>query len=502
MLWLSARAMTLLPRLLLVLVAFTGSALLRAASLQEKVTAFVTAPRFDGAIWGVKVVSLDNGATLAEFQPRVRQSPASNSKLYTGAMALAHLGGYYRIRTPLLATAAVQPDGTLPGDLVVAGRGDPSWGARERPQEFWSVFQPFIDALHRAGVKHIRGDVVADGTWLRCAPDADSWTVDDMRNDFGAEISGVTLCDNYVELRVTPGAKAGEPCAFEVLEPLSGLTFVNRTTTLDADTKQSTGVDTRRVFGTQTVEIVGTLAAGAKPVKTEAPVFRPAQWFAVALKEALGRAGIAVDGQARSAIWPEPPVRADITLAVLESPPLRDLVAGFMKPSQNLETDLVFSHLGELRRTSTTPATQRSDELAVEALAGFMVEIGVPAKQVIFDEGSGLSRNNLTTADATVSLLRYMARHGESEAFAASLPIAGRDGSLAKRMRGTAAENNVRAKTGGLRWSATLSGYATTAAGERVAFSFMLNRHVGTSDRPARAELDELAVMLANHGRP
>lgn len=118
--------MTLLPRLLLVLVAFTGSALLRAASLQEKVTAFVTEPRFEGAIWGVKIVSLDSGATLAEFQPRVRQSPASNSKLYTGAMALAHLGGYYRIRTPLLATAAVQPDGTLPGDLVIAGRGDSS----------------------------------------------------------------------------------------------------------------------------------------------------------------------------------------------------------------------------------------------------------------------------------------------------------------------------------------------------------------------------------------
>lgn len=493
--------MTLLPRLLFVLVAFT-TALLRAASLQDEITAFVSQPRFEGAIWGVKIVSLDSGATLAEFQPRVRQSPASNSKLYTGAMALAHLGGYYRIRTPLLATAAVQPDGTLPGDLVIAGRGDPSWGAREKPQEFWSVFQPFVDALHRAGVKHIRGDVVADGTWLRQPPDGESWSVDDMRNDFGAEISGVTLCDNFVELRVTPGAKAGEPCTFEVLEPLSGLTFVNRTTTLEADAKSSPGVDTRRIFGTQTVEIVGALPVGAKPVKTEAPVFRPAQWFAAALKEALGRAGIAVDGQARSVIWPGPPVRADVALGVLESPPLRDLVAGFMKPSQNLETDLIFSHLGELRRTSTTPATQRSDELAVEALGGFMVECGVPAKQVIFDEGSGLSRNNLTTAEATVSLLRYMARHGESEAFAASLPIAGRDGSLAKRMRGTAAENNVRAKTGGLRWSATLSGYATTAAGEHVAFSFMLNRHVGTPDRPARAELDELAVMLANHGRP
>lgn len=492
--------MTFLPRLLLVWVAFFSALPLRAASLQGEITAFVTQPRFEGAIWSVKVVSLDSGVTLAEFQPRVRQSPASNTKLYTGALALTQLGGHYRIRTPLLATAPVRPDGTLPGDLVIAGRGDPSWGARETASEFWSVLARFVDAVKKAGVKHVRGDVVADATWLRCPPDGESWTVDDMRNDFGAEISGISLCDNFVELRVAPAARAGEPCTVDVLEPHSGLTFVNRTATLDEG--ESPTVQARRIFATQTVELIGGVALGAKPVKTEAPVPRPAQWFAVALREALIRAGIAVDGKARSAIWPEPPVAADVTLATLESPHLRDLVAGFMKPSQNLETDLVFAHLGERRRTSTTPASKRSDELALEALHALLSEIGVPPNQVIFDEGSGLSRNNLTTAEATVQLLRFMAAHGESEAFIASLPIAGRDGSLAKRMRGTAAEGNVRAKTGGLRWAATLSGYATTAGGERVAFSFMLNRHVGSVERRARDELDALAVMLASSGAP
>lgn len=492
--------MTPLPRLLLVLVAFAGAALLRATTLQEEITAFVTQPRFEGAIWGIKVVSLDRGATLAEFQPRVRQSPASNSKLYAGAVALTNLGGYYRIRTPLLATAAMQADGTLPGDLVVAGRGDPSWGAREKAQEFWSIFQPFVDALRHAGVKRIRGDVVADGTWLRCPPDGESWTVDDMRNDFGAEISGITLCDNFVELRVAPGARAGEPCTFDVLEPLSGLTFVNHTSTLDEG--EPSAVEARRIFGTQTVELIGGVALGAKPVKTEAPVARPAQWFATALREALIRAGITIDGQARSAIWPEPSVPAGVTLATIESPLLRDLVAGFMKPSQNLETDLIFAHLGEQRRTSTTPAAKRSDELALEALHALLVEIGVPPNQVIFDEGSGLSRNNLTTAEATVELLRFMAKHGEADAFVASLPIAGVDGSLHRRMTGTAAENNVRAKTGGLRWAASLSGYATLGTGERVAFSFMLNRHVASEGRRAWKEIDDLTVILAHHGRP
>ncbi|MBI2511987.1 MAG: D-alanyl-D-alanine carboxypeptidase/D-alanyl-D-alanine-endopeptidase [Opitutae bacterium] len=492
--------MTLLPRLLLVLVAFASSALLRAAALSEEMAAFLAQPRFDGAMWGVEVVSLDSGQTLFAHQPHLRLSPASNAKLYVGALALARLGGDYRIRTPLLATAAVTAAGELPGDLVVAGRGDPSWGAREKKPAFPSVFAPFVEALRHAGVKRIRGDVVADGTWLRQPPDGAGWTVDDMNFDYGTEISGITLFDNFVELRVTPGAKPGEPCAFEVLEPLSGLTFVNHTRTLAAGATAT--VETRRNAGTTVVEIIGGVAVDAKSAKTEAPVPRPAQWFAVALKAALERAGIRVDGEARSLVWPETPARAGVRLGEIVSPPLRELVAGFMKPSQNLETDLVFGHLGESRRTADTPAEKRSDDLALDALKEFAREVGIAPNDLVFEEGSGLSRNNLTTADATTRLLAFMAKHRETDAFLASLPIAGVDGSLHRRMKGTAAENNVRAKTGGLRWAASLSGYATLGTGERVAFSFMLNRHVAAEGRRAWKEIDDLTVILAHHGHP
>lgn len=492
--------MKLLPRLVFVLVALVSVSVLRATTLQEQVTAFVTQPRFEGALWGVQIVSLDTGAILAEHQPRLRQSPASNSKLYTGALALARLGGDFRIHTPLLSTATVQNDGTLAGDLVISGRGDPSWGARQKKPEFWSVFSPFIDELKKAGVKRIRGDVVADGTWLRQSPDGESWTVDDMRNDFGAELSGITVFDNYVEIRVTPGAREGDACQIEVLEPSTGLNFVNRTKTLALNAKST--ADTRRIFATQTVDITGGVAVGAKAEIVEAPVPRPAQWFAVCLKAALERAGIVVEGAARSAVWPEAPARGDVQLGEVVSPPLRDLVTGFMKPSQNLETDLILAQVGESLRTDATPAAARSDDLALAELKVFLTECGVGPNQVIFDEGSGLSRNNLTTAEATVRLLVHMSKQRAAADFFASLPIAGRDGSLARRMKKTAAENNVHAKTGGLRWAATLSGYATTAAGERVAFSLMLNRHVATAERRGTTELDEIAVMIANYGHP
>jgi N-acyl-D-amino-acid deacylase len=467
-------------------------------ALQAQLSAFVSQPRFAGALWGVQVVGVDSGKVLFAHEPGRRQSPASNSKLYAGALALDRLGADYRITTPLRATAKPDAQGVLAGDLIIDGRGAPDWNHRPAKKDFWTIFEPFVAALQQAGVKRITGDIVADATWLRVPPQGASWTADDMDFEYGAEVSAVTLADNYVDLRLKPAAAAGQPCAVEVLQPLSGLTFDNRTTTGPAGGVREIRV--QRLPGEDIVHLFGTLPLGGKEELTEAPVPHPAAWFARALREALTKAGIAVGGRARDLRWPEAPAAGNIMLGTVTSAPLRDLVAGFMLPSQNLETDLIFDHLGERQRTAATPVWLRSDELAVTALDDFLAKLGVPAGSVIFDEGSGLSRNNLVTAGATVQLLGAMAKHREAAAFLAALPTAGVSGSLAKRMHGTAAEGNVHAKTGGLRWANTLSGYVTTAAGERLAFSLMLNRYVAPPGRKATQELDELAVLLAQYG--
>jgi N-acyl-D-amino-acid deacylase len=467
-----------------------------ADDLPAKLEALVTQPRFAGAIWGVKVVSLDSGGTLFEHGPDRRMSPASNSKLYVGALVLDRLGGDYRIRTPLRATAPPDRNGLLVGDLVIAGRGDPGWNHRPGKKDFWTSFEPFVATLQRAGVKKITGDIVADATWLRLPPQGASWTADDMNFDYGAEVSAITLADNYIDLRITPATTVGQPCSVEGLQPLSGLIFDNHTTTGPADSRREIRV--QRLPGENTVHLFGSLPLGGKEELTEAPVPNPAAWFARALREALGQAGITVEGRVRSLRWPDTPVAAEVLLGEITSAPLRELVAGFMLPSQNLETDLIFAHLGEGRRTAATSGWLRSDELALAALDEFVARLGVPAGSVLFDEGSGLSRNNLTTAAATVSLLQFMARHREAAAFFAALPTAGVDGSLRNRMKGTAAEGRVDAKTGTLRYAASLSGYATTAAGEKLAFSAMLNRYPVPANAKAGDPLDELAVLLAS----
>lgn len=466
------------------------------AELQARMDAFIRQPRFHGAVWGIKVISLDTGRVLFEHEAERRMSPASNCKLYDGALALDQLGAHYRIRTPVLATAAVDANGTLPGDLVIAGRGDPSWNHRVEKKDFWEIFAPFVAVLKQAGVRHITGDIVADATWLRGPPQGASWTADDANDSDGAEISAVSLADNYVDLRITPAAVVGQPCGIEMLQPLSGLTLDNRTVTAPAGAERIMRV--QRLTDENTVLVSGQLPLGGAEKLSDAIVPRPAAWFASALREALCRAGIAVDGGARGVHWPQLPVSTKVKLGEVASPEVGALVAGFMKPSQNLETDLIFHHLGELHRQSATPAWIQSDELAVTALGKFLGDHQLRPGEVIFNEGSGLSRNNLATAAAVVDLLAFMAAHRERDAFTSSLPVAGHDGTLKKRMLGTPAEGNVRAKTGTLRWVNALSGYVTTAAGERLAFSFIQNRHQVPPGHKPGADVDELAVMLSS----
>lgn len=474
------------------------------AELAGQIDAHIAQPKFSAAIWGIKIVSLDTGRTLYENHADRRMSPASNSKLYTGALGLDRFGGGYQIATPIFATAPVEASGILHGDLIISGRGDPSWNARRLGTNFWDIFEPFAAALTNAGVRQITGDLVADATFFRGQPTGSSWTVDDLRDGEVGEICALALNDNLTQIRVEPGAAAGEPCVITPLHPGTGLVFSNQTATVA--TNFSAHLEIFRPLAGKIIFILGQLPASGTNQILDVAVPEPADWFAAALKISLAQYGIVVSGQTRSISWPNSPTwnpAALVKIGEVLSPPLRDIVRGFMKPSQNLETDTLLADVGELTRSSNAPAWQTSEDAGIAALRDFLAAAGAPTNDVQFDEGSGLSRNNLTTANATVALLQFMAKHRDAEAFMDSLPVAGVDGSLRRRLKNTAAAGNVRAKTGTLRWAHALSGYVTSAGGEHLAFSIMLNRFLPAPGRSGHDEIDPLILMLANFaGRP
>lgn len=477
------------------------------ADLQQRLTAEVTAPRFDAASFGVKIVSLETGKTLFEHEANRLFSPASNCKLYTMALALDALGGDYRFQTSLYAKSRPDRRGTLDGDLIVYGRGDPTINARRHGNDIYAALEPLVAALTNAGVKRIRGDLVGDESFIQGPPYGSGWAWDDMNNYYGAEISALTINDNAVQLIARPGAAIGAPCQLSLEPATRYLILSNRThTTLGGERRR---IELYRPIEENIVYVTGQMPLGGTNYSDDVTMHRPAGLFVALFRDALLRHGIKVGGKVRTVNWldrqasPFDP-SGFVELGSMASPPMRELVREVMKPSQNLYTDLVLAHVGELERASANPVEPRafltSEDWGIRALRKFLEKAGVKPGAVEFEEGSGLSRNNLTTPNATIALLQYMNRHPEAAAYLEALPIAGVDGTLRNRMKGTPAAGNVRAKTGTLRWAISLSGHVRTAAGERLIFSMMLNRYVTPdTEHTGRAEIDRIAALLASY---
>lgn len=513
---------------------FAQKAATTVAELQKQLSDHLAQPKFAGAMWGVKVVSLDSGEIIFEHNAQKLFSPASNSKLYTMALALDRLGPDYRIKTSLYAKTRPSRGGTLKGDLIVYGRGDPTINARLHETNIYKALEPFVGALANAGVKRIDGDLVADESFFRGPPYGSGWVWDDMEYYYGAEISALTINDNTFQLTVKPGRSVGAPCELAVSPALpetpitlrmvgekgaehnlrssrrapragSGQPYLfleNRTRTIAAGARRH--INLYRPIEQNVIYVSGEIPADDAGYVEDVTVHNPAGIFIAFLREALARRGITVSGNLRTVNWldrEKAPVNwEELTeLGAVESLPMRDILREVQKPSQNLYTDLVLAHVGERARKSDTPASRTSEELGIDELNRFAREVGINSGDLQFEEGSGLSRNNLTTPNATITLLQFMSRHKFADVYLEALPIAGVDGTLRNRMKGTPAAGNVRAKTGTLRWANSLSGHVKTASGERLLFSIMLNRYHNTdANRTARAEVDAIAVMLAS----
>jgi len=469
------------------------------AQLRERLNDRITQPQYAAALWGAKVASLDTGIVLFEHNAEKLFSPASNTKLYTVAMALERLGPDYRIKTSMYSKARPGRSGTLKGDLVVYGRGDPTINSHSQNGDADSAFAPLVAALSKAGVRKIKGDLIGDESFFRGPEFGSGWACDDLEYNYGAEISALTINDNTLQMTVRPGDRLGAQCRLTVSPLTSYVTFSNRTQTIEAGGKRN--IHFYRPLGENLIYVTGQMGLDDTEYNEPLPFHNPAGLFVALFKEALAHQGIKVTGKLRTVNWLERQLHPFesaqmVELGTIDSPPLSAIAGLVEKPSQNLYADLLLAHVGEMGRDSSSGMEVSSEELGIRELDKFLSRAGISKGGVIFEEGSGLSRDNLATPSATVAVLQYMSRQTCAETYRGSLPVAAVDGTLRNRMKGTPAAGNVRAKTGSLRWAKSLSGYVATAANERLAFSFMVNRFQNPA-YSANTDLDAMAVLLA-----
>ena len=481
--------------------AFTTRSL---GELQTRIREVLQRPSLSQAFVGVKVTSAETGKILFEENSNKLLRPASGMKLYTVATALDRLSPDYRFITSIYARSKPDPAGVVRGDLILYGRGDPSLSFRFNNNDYSKAINDLVSRIVAGGVKRVEGDLVGDETYFVGPPYGAGWEWEDLQWWYGAEVSALTVNDNYLELTVSGGTQQGAP-AVATLRPAAPLLAINnRVITSVKGTRRD--INVYRPLNSDAIELSGTIAAGDTYTGRIA-VSRPAMSMAYLLRAALAQQAVTITGKTRLVPSPpasttlvaEPSASGLIEVATLQSHPLSLISAHTLKPSQNLYTEMLLRTLGRVAgpMTATAAATRTSEAAGVEVVKAFLRDAGVNASSLVLADGSGLSRTDMVTADATVQLLTYMRKHRYAVAFRDALPVGGIDGTLRNRFKGTLAENNLRAKTGTLSTAASLSGYVNTAAGEELIFSIIVNNYPdGTS--PVGDCIDPIALLLAS----
>jgi D-alanyl-D-alanine carboxypeptidase/D-alanyl-D-alanine-endopeptidase (penicillin-binding protein 4) len=474
------------------------------AELQIRISEILRRPELAPAIVGIKVASLDTGKVLFEQNANKLLSPASNMKLYTVAAALDRLSPEYRFVTSAYARAKPDASGVIHGDLTIYGRGDPSISARFNG-DYFKGMDDLAARIAAAGVKRVEGDLVGDESYFAGPAYGSGWQWEDLQWGFGAEVSALSVNDNLVNVSITPGRAVGASAVVSIEPPDPLLTINNHVTTTVKGTRRNLLV--HRVLNSNVVEIQGSIALDDAGFSGRLGVAQPALLFAYLLRSSLAKRGVVVSGRTRTiapslyVVLPNTDLRASglVELSNLQSPPFSVIAAQTLKPSQNLYSELILRTLGRIAAPSSSVADveRTSESSGVEVVRTFLREAGVDSSALSLSDGSGLSRDDMVTADATLQLLTYMRRHRYATAFREALPIAGVDGTIRNRMKGTPAQNNLRAKTGELRRASSLSGYVTTAAGEELVFSIMVNNYPDGVNPPSVC-IDPIAVLLAS----
>jgi serine-type D-Ala-D-Ala carboxypeptidase/endopeptidase (penicillin-binding protein 4) len=462
------------------------------AALRQDLSAVLATPLLARSHWSVLVTSLDRGDVLFEHHPGKLVLPASNMKVFTMAAAADRLGWNFRFETTLESAAPIV-DGVLQGDLIVRGSGDPSIALRDDVAP--RVFDEWARQLREVGVTRVAGRIVGDDDALDDVRLGQGWSWDDLAYAYSGPVTALLYNEALVRLTVRPGPVPGGPALLEVEPPADhDLNVRNLVVTGAAGSEGS--LELRRALGSLDLDVVGRVPLDAvEPQTRTASVGNPTLFFANALRSALLARGIEVDGSgvgkdqlpddelARSA----PPTRV---LARHISATLSEIGRTFMKVSQNLYGELLVKTMGRQAGTATTAGGQ-------EAMRETLDRWGIPPDSYVLADGSGLSRLNFVSAEATVAVLERMYRDTRHrEPFMQTLPIAGQDGTLRSRLRASWTEGRVRAKTGSIAHTRALAGYVTTRAGETLAFSIIANNFTLPAWRVERI-IDLLVEILA-----
>jgi D-alanyl-D-alanine carboxypeptidase/D-alanyl-D-alanine-endopeptidase (penicillin-binding protein 4) len=456
--------------------------------LRHEIDAILGAPALQHGFWGVDIRPVDGKTPWYSRNADKLMLPASSLKVLTLAAAADQLGWDFRYDTKVFVSGQVR-GGVLHGDLVVVGSGDPSlddWdGIATRLWAGWA------EQLKAAGITAIDGRIVGDDNAFDDDGIGYGWAWDDIPAGFAAPASALQFNEGNVQVRLGPGDAVGDRAIATLTPDTSGMTLRSLITTGPPGSPGQ--VTRRRLPGSTRLELRGTLPLRGRPYAMNASVDNPTFYYVRALRTALVADGIPISGAAVDIddLMPAPSHDGLTPLITSQSDPLSVLATTMMKLSQNQYAEALLKTIGG--------GSSEAGRMAVKAT---LQNWGIDPATVILADGSGLSRYNYVTPETMVAVLLHV-EHSETlrDVYESTLPIAGRDGTLEDRMRGTAAQGRALVKTGSMTGVRSTVGYVRTAGGQQVAFAIIANNFENSASVLNGATDDVIARLAAYRGR-
>ena len=505
------------------------------AEMARKIAEALADPAVARAHWGIKVTAMDGTPIYSMNEAQLFQ-PASNTKMYTTATALALLGANATFETKVVARGQFNGPSKLTGDVVLVGGGDANLSGRVIPYvpptmrpkvepgqqappgpPALRYLEEMADQVAKTRLKVVNGDVVGDDTLFPWDPYPEDWSIDDAIWGYGAPVSALAINDNQLKVTVTPGDAVGKPAVVTV-DPTTPYYVIDTPALATGPAKSGSHVQIERAPGSTVLRVYGSIAVDAHPDEEEVAIQDPAEFAAAALKSMLEARGVVVTGVARAKhllstdsrgfmqVSHEPiagidwaktyapaqpaPIAGETVLARHLSPPLIEDMVVTNKVSQNLHAEMFLHNAG------AAVTGDGSTVNGARVVRAFLEHAGVDKDDFYFFDGSGLSGHDLTTPRATARLLQFASTQPWFADWRRTLPIGGEDGSLAERFPKAPLKDHVFAKTGTLGEARALSGYLDCASGKTVIFSVMSTSHVPRSNADREA-MDKIVGLIA-----
>ncbi len=444
------------------------------------------------ASWSLCVMETNTGIIVEEYNSATSLTPASTQKIVTTAAGLSLLGPNYFYRTTLAYDGTFDSvGGIIKGNLYIIGSGDPTLQSIYFQEDKDSVplVKKWAGLLKSKGIHTIEGSIIADASVFEDETVESNWAWGDMGNYYGAGASGLTYRDNQFTIYFNSGQKNDSTSITKIVPDLPDFNLVNYV-------KAAGTSDEAYIYGAPYSNfryVTGTIPPNKAGFDVKGSLPDPPYLLTCDLRQALLTEGLSIKGEATS-------VRQLKLKNAYTYSPRKELFSSFSPPLEKIVywTNMVSNNLLAEHILKTISLEKRgfgSSAGGIDELVKFWKSKGIDTKGLYLYDGCGLARANTITTKQLTNMLQVMTKDSAYLPFYNSLPVAGRTGTMKGLLKGTLAENNLRAKSGSFNHVRSFAGYVTAKNGTQLAFSIIAN-NFDCSSGDMRKKMERLMLLI------